>query len=136
MSELSKAIKRWGNNEEDFNNYLNTKSKREIIVLEEEIERAIIHGRPFSLDIITSLFAKPYNIKILNDMLVTVEKKIQERSIWELEQIQKYLQEVQPIVEKGIKNGKITFMERIRLKTGLELAYEHAIDIRIEVSDE
>jgi len=47
-------------------------------------------------------------------------------SIEDLKAIQGYLKQILPIAQKGIQQEEVSFLEKIRLKTAIELAYECA----------
>lgn len=133
MSEFKKAIKSWGKGEEQFSNYLSCRSNKQLVKLQNEISHAIIQGRTFSMDAITTAFSKPYDKKLLNSMLKTVDETIQERALSSLKSIQKYITELLPIVEKGIKYGELSFTERIMLNVHLKMAHDCAVNMKIKL---
>lgn len=133
MSELKKAIKSWKKGEDHFLNHLSCRSNKQLVKLQDELSRAIIQGRTFSLDAITTAFSNPYDKEMLNFMLKTVEDTIQERALSSLKSIQKYITELLPVVEKGIKYGELSFAERIMLNVHLKMAHDCADNMKIKL---
>lgn len=133
MSELSKATKVIKGEREKFTEYLSTITEESLHRLKNELERGIIHGKPLTCDILSTIFTKPYDMDMLREMFVMVEDEVQARSFYALQVIEKYLKEARPIIEKGIQNKELLFSERIMLHTYLELACKYTNELNIKV---
>lgn len=130
MSELKKALKQWNKNEEKFSEYLTQITEESLICLEDEVSRGIIHGAPFSLDIISTVAGGTYDKDILQKMLDACNKEKNRRNLYYLASIKKYIQEVLPILEKGLQGEALEITERLTLNTSLITAARIAHDYR------
>ena len=122
MSELKKAIKQWKKNENRFGEYLTQITESSLICLEDEVSRGIIHGAPFSLDVISTSAGGTYDKEILSKMLDACNKEKGRRNSYYLSSIKEYIQEVLPIVEKGLQGESLELTEQVRLNTCLSCA--------------
>jgi len=132
---LKKALKQWNKeNKETFAGYLTQQTEESIWQLKDEIERGIIHGQPFSLDIITTMASKPYNKDILREMLETVNGEIQIRNAFYLEIMYKYIQEALPILQER-QGRELTSEEKSKLRVFFKDSIRICREIQIKEKD-